>query len=466
MLSEKIQQIATYFHNLTLEAVGTKRTLCDYLDKGEVGRAIALMTNNDLDVDNALKEYNPQTHDVNRRPNKFLDDGNTYITEKLPRTRERYINEVELFFLLGEPILWKKEEGGDEAYTIYMEFLKNNFFNSKIRQCKRLAGAETESALIYNFYQENGKLKVDMFVVARSLGYHLRTMFDQYGNLQALAYGYRLNENGIGKMHWDILTAQKNYYCVQKFFGWDVDVRTNPTGKINGVYFHQDKAWSGSEKRIKRDEELDSKVGDNNNYFADPMAMATADVIESLPTRDKPGKLIKLIGDKSRFSYITPPSDSEARRDEQVRLNDSILFDTFTPDFSFEKMRGLGSMSGVAIRNSMILGYVKRANRMEIYEELVARFRNLTIAVLCEVFPDRRAQFEKLKIGFSFADPFPDDKRSLWDAIASLYTQGVCSLETAVKLLALTDAPDEEIERLQAVKQVKKEANLNNSSQE
>lgn len=455
MLSERIQQIVTYFHNVTLNAIGTKRTLFEYLEKGEVGRAVSLMVDNDVEVDNALKEYNPENHDVNRRPNKYVEGDFPYITEKLPRSREQYINETELFFLFGEPVIWKKTDGDDKAYSLYTKFLDNIFFNAKIRQCKRLAGAETECALVYNFSRRNGKLDVDAFIAARSLGYQIRTMFDQYGNMQALAYGYRLNENGIARMHWDILTAETNYYCSQKFFGWEVDARANPTGKINGIYFHQQKAWAGAEKRMRRDEELDSKVADNNNYFADPMAEATADVIASLPRRDKPGKLIQLTGKESRFNYITPPSDSAARRDEQVRLNDSILFDTLTPDLSFEKMKGLGSLSGVAIRNSLILGYIKRANRMDVYEELLTRFKHLTLAVLCEIYPDKRAQLEKLEIDFEFSDPFPDDKRELWKTIGSLYSQGVCSLDTAVKILSLTDAPEEEIQRLKDAKVAK-----------
>ena len=39
-----------------------------------------------------------ESHEVNKRPNKHRKNQEPYITEKLPRGRQAYINEVELFF--------------------------------------------------------------------------------------------------------------------------------------------------------------------------------------------------------------------------------------------------------------------------------------------------------------------------------------------------------------------------------
>ena len=456
-----VQQINTLFKNLKLSSSGTRKSIYDYLEKGNVDKAVSIMVNRDSDIDKALKEYNPQLHEVMKRPNKYVESGEPYITEKLPRTRERYINEVELFFLLGRPIEWKKEEGDDDAYKLFTEYLDSTFFNAKIRQCKRLAGAETISALVTHFRQgDDGKMETDVFVVARSTGYKIRYLFDQYGKLLALAYGYTLEVGGKNEQHWDILTADINYECRKATFGWDVQEFPNPTGKINAILFLQPKAWDGAEPRIKRDEMLDSKIGDTNNYFADPMAAATVDVIASLPDVDKPGRLIQMPSEHSHFSYIAPPQDSATRRDEKESLNKTILFDTFTPDFSFENMKGLGTLSGVAVRNAMILGYIKRSNRMEIYEEMITRYMHMTLKVLTQLHPDMLTKIEELKIGFEFADPFPDEKNKNWAGIVQLYQGGVCSLETAVMMLALTDAPEEEIERLQMAEKQRQEAEM------
>lgn len=448
MFVDTIIQIKTYFRNLTLNALGVERNIFDRLDDNDVDSVISMMEHHDYDVDNAISEYNPQTHKVMSREDKWVKGETPYRTEKLARTRQRYINEVELFFLLGNPVLWKKVDGEDEAFELFKDYLSKIYFNTKLRQCKRLAGAETESALIFNFSQKDGKMHVDSYVAARSKGHKIRELFDQYGNMLALAVGYRLKKDDKIVECWDILTSTFNYHCERGGFGWKVYQSVNPTGKINGIYFHQPKAWEGVEPRMEREELLDSKVADTNNYFADPIAAATADVIQSMPKRDKAGKLIQLTGNNSRFEYINPPQNSEIRRAEKEDLAQSILFDTFTPDMSPELMKSMSTLTSVGIKRALVLGYIKRANRMEIYEELVGRLSHVIIAVMKELYPEKRSKLDKLEVTFEFAEPFEDDKKDKWTTIAALYNQGVMSLELAVQMLALTDAPAEEIEKI------------------
>lgn len=459
METNRLQQILTYFRNITLNAVGAKRDLLQLLADGDVGTAISRMQDHDIEVDFAVKEYNPETHEVNWREDKYVKGERPYRTEKLSRTRQRYINEVELFFLLGNPIEWEKKEGDDEAFALFTDYLSQIHFNAKIRECKRLAGAETESAFCFHFYQDGGKVQAIPYVAARSKGYKLREMFDQYGRLTAGAVGYTISNNGLSEEHWDVFTENTNFYCSRRGLGWDVQPYPNPTGKINMVYFRQPKAWDGAERRIEREEMLDSRIGDTNNYFADPIAAATADVINSMPKRNKVGKLIQLTGTNSKFEYINPPQNSEIRRSEKEDLANSILFDTFTPDMSSEAMRSVATLTSVGIKRALVLGYIKRANRMEIYEEMIGRLRNVIVSVLKELHPEYATRLDKLEIGFSFAEPFTDDRKEMWSSIGNLYGQGVISLETAVQLLALTDAPVEEVQRIKDANEKAKERN-------
>lgn len=449
-MTNYLQQILTYFRNMALNAAGAERDLLQYIQDGDITSAINLMENHDNEVDKALEEYNPQSHEVMRRPNKFRKHEDPYISEKLPRTRQRYINEVELFFLLGNPILWKKEDGDDEAYKLFADFLKAQRFNATMRKVKRLAGAETQAAKLYHVYRDErtSEIQVRSVVLARQTGYKLRPMFDQYGNMRACAYGYTLTEKGKSIQHWDIQTPDFLFYSKKTTVGWDVQTFPNPTGKINLIYYAQPKAWDGSEPRLKREEMLDSKVADTNNYFADPIASATADVIQSMADPNAIGKLIQLTGQGSKFEYINPPQNSATREAEKQDLNDSILFDTMTPDFSFDKIKGMGTLSGDAIKNAMILGYIKRDNRKEIYEELVDREKNVIIGILKYMHPNMAAKLDELVISFDFAEPFAQDKQKNWQSISQLYQSGLLSLESAVEMLALTDAPEEEIEKI------------------
>ena len=447
--------IQQFFRNLVLNATGTERTLFEYVSAGDVQHAINLMTSNEADVDNALKEYWPQKHDIMRRPNRIPKNKKPYITCKLPRCRQRYINEIELFFLLGNPILWRKVEGDDEAYKLFTDFLSSTRFDSTMRKVKRLAGSETECAKYYHLFKDDdGKPQCNVVVLARSLGYDIRTLKDQYGKLVSVAFGYRLRAaNGRSVQHWDFLTEDATYFTQKEVVGWSVDPHPNPTGKINLIYYQQPKAWEGVEPRMNREEEIDSKIGDTNNYFADPIAVATTDVINSMVDPNTPAKLLQVTGRDSRFEYVNPPQASELRAAEKEDLEKSILFDTFTPDFSFDKLRGLGTLSGVAIRNAMILGYLKRANRMEIYEELVDRDKNVIIAVLKFLHPTMADKLDALKIKFEFSEPFGDDEKDNWQKLEGLYGAGLISLDEAVRRLSLTDSPEEEVRKIKKEKQ-------------
>lgn len=455
MVTDYIQQIVNNFRNLSLNTLGVERDIYRLLMDKDVDKALSLMEDNQTEVDNALEEYIPQKHRVMYRKDKDRHGKTPYISEKLPRGRQRYINEVELFFLLGKPLKWSESTGGD-GFKYFTDFLKEIRFDSKFRQCKRLAGGETESALIFRLYSEDGTMKYHSFVTARSLGYRLRPMFDQYKRLSALAYGYTLKENGKNIEHWDIQTKDGLFFCRRDPLGWQVDSYPNPCGKILSLYFHQRKAWDGVEQRLNREEMLDSKVADTNNYFADPIAAASADVIETMMEGDTIGRMINLVGGNSRFEYINPPQSSETRRDEMSALERSILFDTFTPDLSFEALKGFGAVSGAAIKNAMTLGYIKRANLLEYYEEMASRFKNVALAILKVIHPS--VDFDSLDINFEFQEPFEVDTREDAMLKADLHTKGLMSTESAVEQLGLVEDATKEINRIKEEKTIQQTA--------
>ena len=224
----------------------------------------------------------------------------------------------------------------------------------------------------------------------------------------------------------------------------------NPTGKINVIYYKQNKAWSGLNPRIDREEDIDSKVADTNNYFADPIAAATSDVVDFLKGRaDRPGKMIQMSGDNSKFEYINPPTSSETQQREKEDLAQSILFDTFTPEFTPEKMAGLGTLSGEAIKRAMVLGYIKRENNKEIYDIAVDREKNLILAIMMNVTHIHlRSELAALRIEHEFAEPFNEDVTARWTAIGRAVQDGVMSLEKGVELMGTADDVTAEIDRI------------------
>lgn len=446
-----VEAIFNLLRNKTLNSLGVERDLMKLIQDKDISQVQTLLQNRDMDVIEAIEEYNPETHKVNKRKDKLRKNKEPYKVEKLPRARQRYINEVELFFLLGNPIKWKNDVNGtDEAFKAYNKFLQGTRFHTTMRQAKRLAGSETESAKIYHIYDDNGKPGVKVLVISKSKGYTLRPLFDQYENLIAFGYGYNLKEGGRTIEHFDIETPAYIFRCKKANIGWEVIPLENPTGKINVIYYKQDKAWHGTQPRCDREEHIDSKAADTNNYFADPKLKATADVIQSLAEADTAGEVIQMNSkDNSSVEYLVPPEYSSMKDSEKKDLNNSILFDSFTPDFSFENMKGMGTLSGDALNRAMTLGYIKRDNLKEIYDILVDREKNLILAIMMNVTHIHlREQLAKMNITHEFAEPFNEDKEKQWASIGKLYTDGIISLDLAVNMLALTDAPQKEIEQI------------------
>lgn len=139
---------------------------------------------------------------------------------------------------------------------------------------------------------------------------------------------------------------------------------------------------------------------------------------------------------------------SETREAEKKDLKSSILEDSLTPDLSFEGMKGLGTLSGEAIRRALIIGYIKRLKNLEIYDIAVDREVQVIIAILKFLHPDKVKSLDELVISFEFQEPFEEDKQTKWASIGTAYSDGIISLSTAVRLLGITDKPDEEVEKI------------------
>lgn len=447
---EYFRDLITLFKNKTLNALGVERDFLTHVRDNDITGAISMMNDNDDDVDIAITEYYPEKHKVMKRPNKARKNKSDYISTKLPRKRQQFINEVALFFLLNKPIDFKLSSTGEkdaEAFDVFQQFKKNLRFDSLMRETKRLAGAETECAKLYHIYKDDeGKPQCKCIVLARSKGYKLRTLIDQYGNMEAFAYGYTTKSEKKNVEHWDIQTKDFIFNCTRGAGVWKMKTFPNPTGKINIVYYRQKKEWDGVQLLCDREEDILSRAADNNNYFSDPIAVASADVIDFLRADSgNIGKMIQLQGN-SRFEYVNPPQVSDGWRTEKEDLKSAILNDSFTPDFTYEGIKGYGTLSGAALRNAMTIGYIKRNKNLEIYDEGVDREINIMKAFL--KISEPQYDWDAVEIRHEFVEPFTDDEEQRRQSIATLYSAGLCSLETAVGLLALTDTTEAEIDRI------------------
>lgn len=443
--------------------LGRKQEFEELLAARDIDAVRSQMTTHGAEAIAALKEYNTQTHSVMLREDKILTDKKGNMRKKvkvakLPIPYQQYINEIALVFLYGRPVKWQQlSDGTDEVFEKFQDLLKRTRFDSKIRECKRLAGIETESAMLFRIFKDDKTCEPDVQirVLAKSKGDDIFTRFDQYENLISVAWGYRVKEKGNKVVeHFDIFTPEVIYRCTHGSLGWDVQTEQNFIGKIPIVLFQQEKEWNGVEALIEREEHIASRTADTNDYFADPVAVFDADAIKNLPEKDAVGKSLYVkSGQKTTeaMHYVTWDSAPESKKDEIEWLQNQILTNSFTPHITLDTLKSLSTLSAKALRTVMMLADIKAAKRKEKHDELLDRTASLLLAIIGNVLDvSLHAKCEEASIGHEFQEPFGDDVSDDLTDIAKALDAGILSTETAVEMNPLVKDVTREMERLKA----------------
>lgn len=459
----------SWFRNGVNAALGRKQEFEVLLKENDVGRAIAQMTDNSKRVGEALKVYETKQHDVMKRPKKAV------FGKKDPATGERkflrweekwkipipypvFINEIALVFLYGRPLKWiQSTKGTDRAFSKYLDFLKHIRFDAKIREAKRLAGAETQSALLFHTFQnDDGKADVTLTVLAKSLGDDIYFMKDQFRRMIAFARGYYLQEGG-GEVvyHVDIYTSKIIYNCKRRSFGWEREEEINRAGKIPVILFEQEAECAEVEPMIKRKEWMVSRRADVNDRFSDPALVADSEIINSLPEKGEDSKLfiLKPTADgtkKPEVRYLTWDNSPENQKQEGEELDEKIHRFSFTPKLDMETIKGLSNVSAKALRQLMILAVIKADKHKERHDEYANRIFKLSKAIISNVLDiSLKAEFDALEVTHEFQEPFGEDIEALINNMVRMYNAGGMSQETLIEMNPLIKDNQAEKERIQ-----------------
>lgn len=456
-----------FFTNQINRIVGRKQEFQELLASGDISAVKSSMrTRGDMAIE-AMQEYDTAKHEVNNREPKIITDKKGNIKKREPRWKlpvpyPVYINEVALVFLYGRPVKWSQQsDNTDRAFEKYQDIIKRTRFDSKIRQCKRLAGAETESAMLFRvFKDDDGQPDVQIRVLARSKGDEIYCKFDQYENLIAMAWGYYVAEKKDQAVyHFDIYTPEIIYRCTKRSLGWNVEREVNLIGKIPLILFQQEKEWKGVENLIHREEMIASRTADTNDYFADPIAIMNADVIKNLPEKKEEAKtLVTNNGDgvDKAMKYVTWDSAPQSKKDELDWLQSQILSKSFTPNITLDTLKSISQLSAKALRTVMMLADIKASKHKEVHDELLDRTASLITAIIGNVLDvSLVGECENLKILHEFQEPFGEDVADDLNDIIRAVDAGILSTETGIELNPLVKDVTRERDRL---KQEKEEA--------
>lgn len=446
------------FFSKVKTALGYQQQFEEMVQAGNITGALSLMQNDMPKQLAAIKQYELQKHAIMERPDKATYDEQGNFTGwvkrwKLPLDYARYINEMAVVFIYGRPVQWlENSKGTERAYQAFTDFMKETHFNARIRQAKRLAGAETKSALLFHVFQnKEGKADCLIKVLAASLGDTLYYIKDQYDRLVYFARGYQVRDRGNTSVQCvDIYTDDFIYRCKAASIGWSVEREVNFIGKKPVILFEQETEWSGATNLIERQEYMKSRTADVNDYMADPALVATADVIAGLPDKDTENKLY-VLGENGKLEYLMPNAATDLKQAESEDNERHIFRDTFTPNIDFDVMSKLSNVSAKALQQMMVLAKVKADMRKETHDEMLKRIGNLVKAILARVTNIELAgEVENLLVEHEYQEPFGED---VVEAISNAIREknaGAMSLETLIELNPLIRDKQREKDRIKA----------------
>lgn len=433
--------ITNYFNSV----VGRKQEFDELLAARDVSRIKEQMVSRAPKIAAAIREYDIATHQVMFRPDKIITDKSGKMRDKkpvwkLPIPYPKYINEIALMFMYGRPPKWTQtSENTDAAFERFQDVLKRTRFAAKIRQCKRLAGKETESAMLFRvFKDEDGNPDVQIRVLAKSKGDEIFVRWDQYENIISIAWGYNVREkNDRIVYHFDIFTPDVIYRCTKQSLGWEVIPETNFIGKIPIILFQQEVEWDGVQHLINREEYIVSRTADTNDYFADPIAVYNADVIKNLPDKDTPNKSLFAKGDKGvqqAMQYVTWDAMPQSKKDELELLQTHILSKSFTPNITLDTLKQISQLSAKALRTVMMLADIKASKNKESHDELLDRTASLIKAIIGNVLDvSLKSQCDALEVEHVWQEPFGDDITQTLTDLSTAVDTGILSNETAIE---------------------------------
>jgi hypothetical protein len=466
-------------------------SITDILQQGDIGKIIGDLskdTRDDRESREYLDEYNG---DRTRRPDsvgnrepkkvKIYSDtlkdknGNPVVLEektvpvaKVILNFPQQVVTSSVACMFGGKMTLSADDNNDGFAEFKRLWTKKLKMQSVLQQFATYLLAETKAAIIFypSLSSDGGvTLRVKILHLPQKEenddDYTFYPHFDDNDDLDAFIYNY-IDDNGIQcSKIWTadkIIDAQNNGI-------WQSTTNPNRFGLIPVVYGEVDNPdWEPAVHAMDYREKRLSRMDDTNDYFADPILKSFGD--SDLPSKETAGKEItfpikvdeetgKEIHGDAEFLSWQQSIDSIDK--ELTELKAEMYASTHTPDLSFDNMKGIGNISGVARRFMMLDSEIKRVMNMSIFGPVVTRCVSVMRAGMSNVTDIKYAsQLNNNDINVNFASILPED---LAETLANLQTanggEPVNSQETTVGLSPYTTDPKAEMEKINQEKEAR-----------
>lgn len=399
---------------MTIEEIFSKATANDVISELKSCRYIP-----QPDVNSAKKALNPQLHDINdpilRQDKRVKVDADNdadsaqkvlstdgeatnYRTEKVARVAlaiQKLIISRAVSFCFGSPVAYNatatndNEKGIIKALNRVLHDVKSKSLNRKVarsifgyKECAEYWYTVEKRHSKYGF---NAKHKLRCAIFSPENGDTLYPYFDEMGDMVAFSRAFSRKdkeENAIN--YFETFTDKEHWLWVNGANGYETAPgypKPIAIGKIPVIYGHQPKFETEDvDKLIDRLELLLSNFADTNDYHASPKIFVTGQ-INGWSKKGESGSVIE--GEEgSTMQYISWQSAPEAVKLEIETLLKMIYTLTQTPDISFDSVKGLGAISGIALKLLFMDAHLKVQDKAEIFDDYLQRRVNVILAYI------------------------------------------------------------------------------------
>lgn len=420
------------------------------------------------------KQFNTGGHEINNtgsRPDKIvtLENGLTKIepVARIALAFQKLIVNRAASFLFGNPVNLKSDEA--DAMDI-VSALKSVFADVKSSSLnKRIARTmmtECEVAEYWHVvkseddiprYGFDTKLRLRCSVFSRKNGDLLFPYFDENRNLIAFSRQYIIKprNNDTKRTFVETFTASEFMKFEQTDGGnWAMCEgfpRKNTIGKIPIIYGRQDNTeWADVQNIIERLEKLLSNFADTNDYHASPKIFVTGQVT-GFAQKGETGAIIEGT-DGATAQYLAWNNAPESVKTEIDILLKMIYTLSQTPDISFDNVKSLGSISGVALKLLFMDSHLKVKDKAEIYDEYLQRRINVVLSYLAQMNSTDAGFVKMCKTAIITPVISPYMLTDLSSEVATLQSAAgnvaIASRRTVVSKLGLVDDVDAELNEI------------------
>lgn len=386
------------------------------------------------DIANYRKQYDVNGHDVfdkSKRKDKAIyktrtdEQGNPILnnqgeeSEELARyelvnrvgvSLQKRITNSAVSFTFGNPVKLncqpKDDTEKEVLFAINRVFYDNkiNSFNRKIARdlfrSKEVAEiwfpVEGETHLSYGF---DTKLKLKSAYFSPWSNNELYPYFDETGNLIAFSRSYKLKKQGKEIEYFDVYSDEQIIKWERKEGKWsELSNVANPVKKIPVVFTTQEEVeWYEVQNSIDRLELLLSNFAETNDYFSAPKVFISGTIVSGLGVKGEGGQVIQ--GENGATAEIISWNHAtDAVKLEIETLLKFIYSVTQTPDISFENLKDVNQISGVALKMLFMDAHLKVQEKREILDEYLQRRINIVLSFIALMNNSLKKACENIQI--------------------------------------------------------------------